>query len=94
MYTGVSINSIKSYPGKFLYRGSAINKIEIDKIKEYNEKGKLSTVVVFSKAFLSFSEDKEKAINFWGNTDESENKIGCLYILQNNNTNYKYKYTT
>jgi len=89
MYTGVSINSIKSYPGKFLYRGSAINKIEIDKIKEYNEKGKLSTVVVFSKAFLSFTEDKEKAINFWGNTDESENKIGCLYILQNNNTNYK-----
>jgi len=64
MYTGVSINSIKSYPGKFLYRGSTINKIEIDKIKQYNAKGKLSTVVVFSKAFLSFSEDKDEAKNF------------------------------
>ena len=87
MYTGVSINSIKSYPGKFLYRGSSINKIEIEKIKQYNEKGKLSNVVVFSKAFLSFSEDKEEAIKFCGNTDE--NKIGCLYILQNNNINLK-----
>ena len=70
MYTGVSINSIKSYPGKFLYRGSSINKIEIDKIKQYSAKGKLSTVVVFSKAFLSFSEDKKEAIKFCGNTDE------------------------
>ena len=87
MYTGVSINSIKSYPGKFLYRGSSINKIEIEKIKQYNEKGKLSNVVVFSKAFLSFSEDKEEAIKFCGNTDG--NKIGCLYILQNNNINLK-----
>ena len=87
MYTGVSINSIKSYSGKFLYRGSSINKIEIDKIKQYNEKGKLSNVVVFSKAFLSFSEDKEEAIKFCGNTDE--NKIGCLYILQNKNINLK-----
>ena len=87
MYTGVSINFIKSYPGKFLYRGSTINKIEIDKIKQYNAKGKLSTVVVFSKAFLSFSEDKDEAKKFCGNTDK--NKIGCLYILQNNNTNFK-----
>ena len=89
MYTGVSINSIKSYSGKFLYRGSTINKIEIDKIKQYKEKGKLSTVIVFSKAFLSFSEDKEEAIKFCGNTDENKNKIGCLYILQNNNINLK-----
>ena len=85
MYTGVSINSIKSYPGKFLYRGSSINKSEIQKIKEYNEKGKLSTVVVFSKAFLSFSEDKTEAKKFCGNSDKT--KMGCLYILENNNIN-------
>ena len=87
MYTGVSINSIKSYPGKFLYRGSSINKIEIDKIKQYNAKGKLSTVVVFSKAFLSFSEDIKEAFKFCGKTNEK--KIGCLYVLQNNNINLK-----
>ena len=39
MYTGFSLNSIISYPGKFLYRGSSINKSEIQKIKEYNKKG-------------------------------------------------------
>ena len=85
MYTGVSLNSIKSYPGKYLYRGSCINKSEIKKIKEYNKKGKLSTVVVFSKAFLSFSEDIAEVKNFCGNSDKT--KMGCLYILENNNIN-------
>ena len=58
LYTGVEINSLKSYSGKYLYRGSTINKIEIGKIKEYKNNGKLSNIVVFSKACLSFSEDK------------------------------------
>ena len=45
----------------------------------------LSNIVVFSKAFLSFSEDKSKAISFCGKSDDS--KLGCLYILENNNKN-------
>ena len=85
LYTGVSLKSMKSYPGKFLYRGSSINRNEIQKIKEYNKKDKLATVVVFSKAFLSFSEDKTEAKKFCGNSNET--KIGCLYILENNNIN-------
>ncbi len=85
MYTGVSLNSIKSYPGKFLYRGSCINKSEIKKIKEYNKKGKLSAVVVFSKAFLSFSENIKKAKEFCKDSDKT--KMGCLYVLENNNIN-------
>jgi len=89
MYTGVSINSMKSYPGKFLYRGTSINENEIKTIINYNEKGKLSTVVVFSRAFLSFSEDKAKALEFCGNSNKDKNIIGCLYILQNNNINSK-----
>ena len=85
LYKGVELNSIKSYPGKYLYRGSVINKQEIEKIKKYNNIGKLSNVVVFSKAFLSFSEDKDKAESFCGTSDNT--KIGCLYILENNNIN-------
>ena len=85
MYIGVETNSLKSYQGKFLYRGSCINKSEIKKIKEYSEKSKLSTVAVISRAFLSFSEDEAKAKLFCGNSDET--KIGCLYILDNNNSN-------
>ena len=33
LYTGVEINSLKSYSGKYLYRGSTINKLEIEKMK-------------------------------------------------------------
>ena len=85
LYRGVEINSIKSYSGKYLYRGSVISKTELEKINKYKSIGKLSSVVVFSKAFLSFSEDKNEAITFCGNSDNT--KLGCLYILENNNKN-------
>ena len=83
LYKGIEINSLKSYNGKFLYRGSVINKKEIEKIKKYKKIGKLSTTVVFSKAFLSFSEDENQARNFCGQSDDT--KIGILFILENNN---------
>ena len=85
LYTGVEINSLQSYPRKYLYRGARINKVEMEKIKKYKNFGKLSTVVVFSKAFLSFSENKEKAIKFCKNSDN--NNIGILYTLENDNAN-------
>ena len=85
LYKGVEINSLKSYTEKYLYRGSVINKKEIEIIKKYRDNAKLSFVVVFSKAFLSFSEDKNEAKKFCGISDDT--KIGCLYILENNNHN-------
>ena len=85
LYKGIEINSLKSYNGKFLYRGSVINKKEIEKIKKYKKIGKLSTTVVFSKAFLSFSEDENQARNFCGQSDDT--KIGILFILENNKNN-------
>ena len=85
LYKGVEINSLKSFPEKYLYRGSSLNKNEIEKIKKYKSIGKLSTVVVFSKAFLSFSEKIEKANTFCKNSNDT--KLGCLYILENENKN-------
>ncbi len=85
LYTGVEINSLNSYKGKYLYRGSSINKEEIDKIKKYKGIGKLSSIVVFSKAFLSFSEDENEARKFCGHSDDK--KIGILFILENNDIN-------
>ena len=85
LYTGIEIESLNSYHGQYLYRGSVINKDEIKKINEYIKNGKLSLIVVFAKAFLSFSEDKNKALNFCGNSDNT--KIGCLYVLENNKSN-------
>ena len=88
LYTGVEINSLKSYNGLYLYRGSVLNRVEINKINSYIKIGKLSNIVVFSKAFLSFTEKKEEALGFIGKSDQ--NKVGCLYILENNN-NYLHE---
>ena len=85
LYTGVEINSLNSYSGEYLYRGATINRIEIDKIKEYKNSNKLSKIVVFSKAFLSFSELRTEAERYCGDADRT--KIGCLYILENKNRN-------
>ena len=85
LYKGIDINSLKSYKGNYLYRGAVLNKIELGKIKKYKDSGNLSKIVVFSKAFLSFSEDKKKAEGFIGQSDNT--KIGCLYILENKNAN-------
>ena len=51
LYKVIEINSLKCYQGKYLYRGSVLNKIEIEKIKKYKDIGKLSNIIVFSKAF-------------------------------------------
>ena len=81
LYNGIDCKSFSSFTGKVLYRGSRINKSEIEKILEYKNKNKLNNIVVFSKAFLSFSEDESKAKQFLG---KSENKfIGILFELQN-----------
>ena len=82
LYTGVKINSLNSSSGHLLYRGSLINKIEIDKIKKYQNLENFSKVVVFSKAFLSFSEIEKEAEKYCIGADNS--KVECLFILENN----------
>ena len=84
LYTGVEINSLNSYKGKYLYRGSSINKKELEKIKNYEKIGKLSSIVVFSKAFLSFSEDEDEARKFCRKSDDTKS---IFFILENNNIN-------
>ena len=85
LYTGVKINSLNSSSGQLLYRGSLINKIEIDKIKKYKNLENFSNVVVFSKAFLSFSEIKEEAEKYCIGADNT--KVECLFTLENNSIN-------
>ena len=87
LYTGVEINSLNSYSGEYLYRGATINKIELDKIIEYKKSNKLSQIVVFSKAFLSFSEVKSEAEIYCGSKNKDNTQIGCLFILENKNNN-------
>ena len=60
LYLGLESNSLFSNIKDKLYRGSVINKSEIERI--INSKN--NKVIVFCKAFLSFSKDKNIAINF------------------------------
>ena len=60
LYLGLESNSLFSSIKDKLYRGSVINKSEIERI--INSKN--NKVIVFFKAFLSFSKDKNIAFNF------------------------------
>ena len=87
-YNGIEVKSFSSFTGKLLYRGSRINKREIEKIIDYKKNGKLNNIVVFSKAFLSFSEIESKALTFLGKSDDIF--LGILFVLENYN-NYKHE---
>ena len=60
LYYGLESNSLFSNINDQLYRGSIINKNEIEKLINHKNK----KVVVFCKAFLSFSKDLDQAIFF------------------------------
>ena len=60
-----------------------INKKEYENIKQYKKEGKINNIVVFSKAFLSFSEKLDEAKIFIGKP--YGDVFGVLYVLDNNN---------
>ncbi len=79
LYKGLKLKSLSLTSEKELYRGSKISENEINKIKDYlkNKKPSLPAAIVFSKSFLSFSKNINKANKFLTNV---------LYILENDGT--------
>ena len=68
LYEGIKLKSLKLYnDNEYLYRGCAISKDEIKVILNYlkDKKEGLPGAIVFARAFLSFSKDKEKAKSFY-----------------------------
>ena len=85
LYEGVKIQSLPISSDKILYRGSLLSKVEIEKIKKYlnNKKEGLPGAIVFSKAFLSFTKEKNIAYYFL-NANKNTNKeffSKVLFIL-------------
>lgn len=74
LYFGLDSNSLFSNVNDKLYRGSMISENEIDKIINC----KNQKVMVFCKAFLSFSNDPNVAIDF---LKMSSNEKGCSYVF-------------
>ena len=87
LYMAIEKKIIPTFEGKNLYRGAKINKTEYDKIISYKKKGKIRNVIVFSKAFLSFSEKEKEAISFINYEDKDKNTLRVLYELNNRNRN-------
>ena len=85
LYNGIENKSFSSFTGELLYRGSRINKSEVIKIIDYKNKGRLNNIVVFSKAFLSFSEKESEAMKYLGKSDNYF--LGILFLLENFNKN-------
>ena len=77
LYFGLESNSLSPNITDKLYRGSSINISEINKISQY----KNNKVIVFCKAFLSFSKDLKVAINFLKNSALKKNSINVFYEL-------------
>ena len=83
LYKGVKLKSLSLSSDKELYRGSSMNKEEINKIKNNLEnkiKG-LPGLIAFCKPFLSFTKDKKVAFNFLESKKE-KNLFKVLFILE------------
>ena len=81
-YEGIKKGYLQSY-NKEIYRCSKINIKEFNKIQRRfnaNTKSEIPKIIVFSRSFLSFSMDKDRALGFKGGADEITFSI--LYIVE------------
>ena len=84
LYEGVKLKSLPLSSNNILYRGTSLLNGEIEKIKNYkNMKIKnLPSAIVFSRAFLSFSKDKNISENFLNQSKINQNMSKVLFILE------------
>ena len=95
LYEGVKFKSLPLANDKILYRGAKISKDEIEKIKSYLEEKKkdLLCAIVFSKSFLSFSKEKNRAEVFLSKQNYDTELSKVLFILEKD-SNIGYNLTT
>ena len=79
LYFGLESNSLCQNINDTLYRGSTINESEIKNIIDYNSSNK--KVIVFCKAFFSFSNDKDVAIDFLKDSTVKKGSCRVFYEL-------------
>ena len=84
LYDGVKLKSLPLANNNILYRGSLISNEEIETIKIYITKKlkDLPSSIVFSRAFLSFSKEKEVAERFLKFKNNNKNLSKVLFIVE------------
>ena len=87
LYKGLELKALKTNYSNKLYRGTRINKEEIKKLKKHLKQKK---VIVFCKAFLSFSKKEEKTYHFL--KDDTDCKSSTFFELNELNNYEKDNY--
>ena len=91
LYSGLKLNDYNYSYTDDLYRGTLIKIKEINKILTYmknKNKSDFPAAVIYSKAFMSFSLDKNIALKFMQEKQPVENKtVRVLYILKKDLSN-------
>ena len=84
LYGGVKLKMLPITSNQILYRGSKISNDELTKIQNYlnNKLEDLPGAIVFSRSFLSFSQDIKAAKIFLFQGKNVENFSRVLYILE------------
>jgi len=95
LYEGIKLKSLPIASDKVLYRGTKILNIEIQKIKNYlnNKIEGLPGAIVFSRAFLSFSKEKNIAEGFLNDKINNDKLSKVLFILEKDD-NIDYSLST
>jgi len=85
-YEGIKKNILKPVYNKNIYRGSTITKEELDKIKNMlsrKDNSGFPKAIVYSRCFLSFSEEERQALFYARKTEVDNIKyFNVLYILE------------
>ena len=85
LYSGLADNNINVNVSDDLYRGALINKEEIENLNNHLNNWKSSDIpcgLIYCKSFMSFSIDKNVALNFMRNKNPTEKTTRVLYILK------------
>ena len=95
LYEGINLKALPLAFNNVLYRGSSLSNNEIIKIKKYlNDKIKgLPGAILFSKTFLSFSKEANKAEKFLSREKNTNNLSKVLFVVEKEN-NLDYDLST
>jgi hypothetical protein len=85
LYAGLKLNNFNFSYTNDLFRGALIEIEEIEKLSKYLKNRKNSNIpvaLIYSKAFMSFSLDRNVAMNFMKKRNNTEKTVRVLYILK------------
>ena len=84
LYKGINSKTLNPFFSQKLYRGTNIGKSEFHELKNLKQNQKyFPKLIVFSRAFLSFSEDKNVALRF---IEKKENCYEILFEIEKTNS--------